>query len=505
MERANDTGGRKMRKKIWLSAGGMIGTVAVLVGWTGFYLSDKIYPRFDHGVVASADFDRKIPADRLRIDFSFLTKTVEHVHPDVTAITDAGAYSAKKAATLALINHPMTRTEFYRILAPFAGSSYNDGHTELILPQEEWHAYKAKGGMAPPFAVEVRPTELQVTKDMGGVPIPLGSRIISINGVPAEDLCRWLIGTQSMETLPGRESFAAARFANLIWAYGLKSPYRIALHAPGTTQTTEVTSAGVPVERWNVERSIGRDRAIDLTINDHIAHLVIKNFEQPWNRYQGSMRAAFQRIHDAHVSAVVLDLRENSGGDTRQSNELQSYLSDDQLPAVAEVDVKATQEAKSLYRSLLPEGFRWIPLNEIDPTLRGIEETPDDQFYRFYPEGTSPSRRSSPKKLAFHGDLYLLVGPYTYSTAMIAAAPYKYWKRATVIGRPTEEGLTFYGDFYEFDLPNSRLQMHVSHKVFRLVGSSGRHSQIVPDIQTSPEHPDAYQLSLEMIARKRAL
>jgi hypothetical protein len=53
-----------------------------------------------------------------------------------------------------------------------------------------------------------------------------------------------------------------------------------------------------------------------------------------------------------------------------------------------------------------------------------------------------------------HGDLYLLIGPYTYSSAVIAAAPYKYWRRATVIGQRIEEGLTFYGDWYAFDLPN---------------------------------------------------
>lgn len=492
-----------MRKRIWLSIGAVIGGLVVFAGGTGFYLSDKIYPRFDHTVVTSADFDRRISVTQLRADFAFLTKTVEHVHPDVTAITTPATYSQKKAETLALIDHPMTRMEFYRILAPFTGSNYNDGHTELILPREEWEAYKAQGGTAPPIAVAARPDDLRVAKDIGGVSIPVGSKILSINDVDAGSLCRWLIGTQSMETLPGRESYAAARFAGLIWAYGIKSPYRISYRAPNTTQITKMTSAGISVETWAERSSIGRGNFIDLTIDDRIAHLVIKNFEQPWDKYQDWMKAAFQRIHDAHVRAVVLDLRENSGGDTRQSDELQSYLTDNQLPALAEVDVKATPQAKALYRSLLPEGFRWIPLNYVVPTLRGIEETPNDQFYRFYPEGTQPTKRSEPKALAFNGDLYLLVGPYTYSTAMIAAAPFKYWKRATVIGQPTEEGLTFYGDFYEFDLPNSKIQMHVSHKMFRLVGSSGRHSQIVPDILTSPAHPDAYQLAIEEIARRR--
>jgi C-terminal processing protease CtpA/Prc len=64
-----------------------------------------------------------------------------------------------------------------------------------------------------------------------------------------------------------------------------------------------------------------------LSITNDVAYLSVKNFEMPWDKYSEWLRSAFLRIHNAKVRAVILDLRENNGGDTRQSDALQSYLS----------------------------------------------------------------------------------------------------------------------------------------------------------------------------------
>ena len=489
---------------MWKSILAAIAALVIVFCALGFYLSDKIYPRFPHTAIAPAAFDRTFSPDELKADIEFLTQTVERVHPDVSAIVHPQSYLAEKQQILDALHEPKTRREFYRVIAPLVGTLYSEGHTELVRPTEEWEAYRDAGGTVLPFAAEVEPTGLTVTRSFGADPIPAGAQLITINGIAAESISRWLIDAQSMETMTGRKAYAAARFAFGIWALGIRPPYEISFRATGQVKPTLLTSPGVPVDQWTSESDSAKGDSINLTIEDGVAHLVVKNFEQPWDTYEASYRDAFQRIHDAKIDAVVLDLRNNSGGDSRQSDELQTYLSDDFLPAIGEVEVKATPEVKTMYRSLLPEGFGWIPLANIVPQLRGIMQTPDGGFFRSQPEGNKAVKRKSPNKLAFHGDLYLLVGPYTYSTAMIAAAPYKYWKRATVIGQPTEEGLTFFGDYYEFDLPNTKLQMHVSHKRFRLVGSTGRNSQIEPDIATTDEHPDAYRLALDTIVRKRS-
>jgi hypothetical protein len=479
----------------WIVAG--IAGLVIAVGGVGFYLSDKIYIRWPHAEVTAADFSRKYSPGQLRADFAYLTRTVEHIHPDIAAITDA-SYPALKAATLAALNRSMTRMEFFRVLAPFAGRAYHDGHTEIISPSEEWDAYKAGGGRAPPFTIRFDGNRILIAKAIGA-PLAQGAELVSLNGVNAPVLQDWLINTESAETKAAQEAFAARGLAARMWEYGLRPPFAIRTRQHGNESA--INSPGVPVEQWVRAQSIGNSEPFHLDIDNGVAHLVVRGFDEPWDKYQGWLKATFQRIHDAHVRAVVLDLRGNSGGDTRQSDALQTYLSVKELPAMRLVTVKATPEVKAAYRTLLPEGFRWIPLNSTIPQLAGIQNAPDNGFFAFSPEGVTPTYRSHKNDLVFTGPLYLLISPLTYSTALIAAAPYKYWKRATVIGTPSSEGLTFYGDYYEFDLPNTKIQMHVSHKRFDLFGAKGPRVGLQPDIAIDPVQPDALAIAIKEIRR----
>jgi hypothetical protein len=482
----------------WIVAG--IAGLVIAVAGVRFYVSDKIYIRWPHAEVGAADFSRKFAPQQLKADFRYLTRTVEHIHPDIAAITDP-SYPALKAATLRALNRPMTRAEFFRVLAPFAGRAYHDGHTEIISLSEEWSAYKAPGGRAPPFTIRFDGNRILIAKAIG-TPLPEGAELVSLNGVAAPTLQDWLVNTESAETRAGQEAFAARHFAVRVWEYGLRPPFVIQTrqHESGSV----FNSPGVPIEQWNRAQSIGNNEPFHLDIENGVAHLVVRGFDEPWDKYQGWLKASFHRIHDAHVRAVILDLRENSGGDTRQSDALQTYLSVKQLPAMRLVTVKATPEVKAAYRTLLPEGFRWIPLNKAVPQLAGIQNAPDNGFFAFSPEGAAPADRSDKNALVFTGPLYLLISPLTYSTALIAAAPYKYWKRAIVIGTPSSEGLTFFGDYDEFDLPNTKIQMHVSHKRFDLFGAKGPHVGLQPDIATTPAHPDALAIAMREIARTAA-
>ena len=74
--------------------------------------------------------------------------------------------------------------------------------------------------------------------------------------------------------------------------------------------------------------------------------------------------------------------------------------------------------------------------------------------------------------MQYHGTLSILIGPRTYSSAVIFAAPFKHYHLATMIGEETGEPLVFYGDDYDFDLPATHLQAQVSHKRFTLLGGA---------------------------------
>ncbi len=194
------------------------------------------------------------------------------------------------------------------------------------------------------------------------------------------------------------------------------------------------------------------------------------------------MKASFKEIREKGATSVIIDIRENSGGDSRQADELQSYISDLTLPALERVSVHATPEVKAIYRTLLPPGFRWIPIGRAVPMLRGVAAAADGAYFEFTPGPDRPRKRRFKNRLSFTGDVFVLIGTRTYSSAAIFAAPLKHWGRATLVGAPTGEPMIFFGDRYEFDLARTGLVASVSHKSFRLFGAQDETGGVVPDI-----------------------
>jgi hypothetical protein len=228
----------------WIVAG--VAGLVVAVAGVGFYLSDKIYIRWPHAVVTAADFSRKYSPEQLKTDFAYLTRMAEHIHPDIAGVTDE-SYPALKAKARTALNQPMTRAEFFRVLAPFAGRAYHDGHTEIASLSEEWEAYKAAGGRAPPFFIRFDGNRILIARALGVLPAE-GAELVSLNGVSAHALQDWLINTESAETREAQKAFAGRHFAMRMWEYGLRPPFAIRTRLNG--KESVVTSRGMPIAQW---------------------------------------------------------------------------------------------------------------------------------------------------------------------------------------------------------------------------------------------------------------
>jgi hypothetical protein len=481
---------------MWKWIVGAVVLVVATVAGLGFYLSDKIYLRPVHATVTADDMARAFTPDELQADFTALLATVDRIHPNPAAL-HGPRYDTRVASIRAKLEHAMTREEFFRIAGEI-NSAWLDGHTSLRRPKEEWDAF-AGAGKVIPFTVRLDDTGVYVGASLDPQ-LPPGVQLITLNRMDVNDVGAWASFVTSGETIPYRRAYAEERFANLVFAYGLRAPFALRYRDIAGMEH-DVQLAGVPFPQWQAATG-GASAPYSVHVDGKTAILVINTLESPSAAYGDFLKSAFTKIRDAGATSLILDLRHNGGGDSRQGDLLLSYLSDQTLPAITEVAVHTTPEVKALYRTLLPEGFRWLPLNAVIPMLAGIQNGPDNGFYRFKPEGPAPKPRSQKNPLAFSGDLYVLISPVTYSSAAILAAPLKHWKRATLIGEASGEPLEFFGDNYEFDLPNTKLIASVSHKSFRLVGDGDPRQGVQPDIPTTPDERDATKLALKAIAEK---
>lgn len=454
----------------------------------GFYLSDKIYLRDNHATITPRDFEVRHGPAAVRADAAFLVDTLRKIHP---AFHDIGGeeYAAAVMEVASGADAPMTRSEVYRALAPLNGR-LQDGHTYLREPAEERAAYEAAGGRYPPFTISFAPNGLIIDQPLAGNgQFQAGDKITSVNGVTAEIATAFALDSDSGESIALRTAYASRNFHRHLWAMGVTSPFDIEVVRNGETITAR--HEGVTVQEMREHgNSQTRENSFEI-LNNGVGLLTFSDMPAPDSEFRSFLAESFAAVRAAGADDMIIDLRNNGGGDSRAGDLLMSYLTTHKLPSVAYVDVKVTDEIKRYYRTLLPDGFRWLPLHQAIPMLRQIQNTAPGESFRFHPDAARPKPRRKTPEDAFAGNLYVLIGPRTYSSAVIFAAPLKHFGRATFVGEETGEPLIFYGENYYFDLPNTRLQTQVSHKTFALVGATNPGVGIRPDIPSSDALPSA--------------
>lgn len=487
---------------MWKWVVGATATLVIVVVGLGFYLSDKVHLRFEHTEISPQELDRSFTPQQLRADFAAAIAVMQHIHPNFGAVVDRAEFERLRAEIAQGLDRPMTRLQFFAVVSRLNGAIH-DGHSGIVSPSEEWHVVRNRL-MVPPIGIRLEDNGVVIERAFGAHPIPSGAHLLSINGVTAEALEAWLIERQSGETLSIRRAFAADALPDFVWLTNMHTPFEIA-YAAENGAIVRTSEAGAPFPQWRAEAGVRTENRLRFSVHNGVAVLYVGDFEQPSERvYTDFLNNAFDRIRSEHVTSLIIDVRQNQGGDSRQADTLQSYISDRRLPALDTVSTRTTREVKALYRTLLPEEFRWLPLAGVVPMLRGIEAAPVDGMFVSRPEAAQPQERWFKNPRSFSGEVYVLIGPRTYSTAALFVAPLQHWRRATIVGEPTEEGMTFFGDLYETDLPHTHIVVSSSHKIFALLGSRGVGRGIVPDIDAASAQGDAMQAALDEIGRREA-
>ncbi len=101
--------------------------------------------------------------------------------------------------------------------------------------------------------------------------------------------------------------------------------------------------------------------------------------------------------------------------------------------------------------------------------------------------------------------LFVLIGPQTYSSAMLNAWQLDVRTKATLVGMPTGGKPNSYGEVGSFDLPNSRWTVHYCTKLFKMVEDD--RPAILPDVrieQSSTEYFSGRDAVVDHVLRRVA-
>lgn len=469
--------------------------VAAAVALSSTACSSLVSTPSFHEIVPDDRLDLPLSRDDVASDLRFAIERIEEVHPDPYAKTPKERIETEIEAILADPASTATRRKLHRRLSCLL-ALLGDAHTGAGFLQEEWARDVDRGGERLfPLRVGRDKGSIVVVRHVGGDddtggPIELQSRVIAIQGRPIEELVADLgRGTAGSAVL--RDAIVLENLHVQLWSAGIRPPFRVTLAEPSKPEPTERVLAGQPYAKFFRQddgRRMPRPADYDASwLDGRVVRLDFRSMDD-LPRFEEFCRATFTTMREKHARGLIVDLRENGGGDSQLGDLLLSYVTSTPYRACSRKEWKVSAPYKTFMKSYAHPAIRWLPLQWFDSTTRryfGADEGSLAVFEQSEPLDPRPN------DLRFDGPVVFLIGPQTFSSALMLANAVEDYDLAMLIGEETAESPNAFGEVFPFDLPRSGLNVRVSTaRYVRANGDAANPRGVVPDLEVKPTAQD---------------
>lgn len=399
-----------------------------------------LLPEISFAQLPSDEIVKKYSIEQLQEDFNILRNCLEQHSPALDAYTEKSQLNENFDAIYQGIDQEMTGIEFYRHIAPMLLLIRN-GHTEIEIPASYKQATQTSLPRLP-FVFYYDQGKLYIRKNGSEDESILPKTIVkSINGESAIDLLQTFSNTVTRDGY--NESLPLLTASSLFSYYyarikGCPEQYELDLLSPnGEERKVIVIGLALPalsaklLKRYGPSpKSFWADQsqpAISLSIEEQIATLTIKTFDkktakkrgQPFKRF---LNECFAKINAAGAQHLILDLRNNGGGDPMPTVELFSHLHDQPFTFYKEVSATTKKFKNEHY------DYPMWTLNLVAKILL------KKQGNRYVVKRMDGTKEAKPAKEIFRGQLYVLTDPNSFSATGEMSAIIKEHTDALFIG-----------------------------------------------------------------------
>jgi len=384
-------------------------------------------------------YAKLIGVDKLKEDLDYLFKTIEEVHPNMYAYTAREEFAEYRDELYARIIRPITRLDFYKIVAPVV-ASLKSGNTFLQPPEELYGEYVKHGGKVFPLSCKWNRQSVILIDNYGTTELPLGSTISMINGEIASKvfarLARW-IPAEGKETNPWKLENQNMLPLYMWLEYGPIHFFNLQIKTlDGKTKGYNVKSLSIDEINENLKT---RNTALKYdwysrAIREYDTYVIrFDSFSHHWIEY---LKGTFKEIQQENFSNLIIDLRNNRDGSTIPGDSLLRYLTD--------------------------KPFR--------------------QFEQVIQPGSNLHR--------FSGRVFVLIGLPCASASVSFASAIKCFDIGTLIGEETGETMVTYGKGITIQMPNSNLQAVIASKHLFTACAKDDGRGVLPDYEVKQKSED---------------
>ena len=258
-------------------------------------------------------------------------------------------------------------------------------------------------------------------------------------------------------------------FPRFYWqVYGRQDVFHVGI-GPKDVSKTYHLKAIEALEGYEMKRSETVVPIRKLKFIGEVAYLNPGNFSGDEKTYRKFIDSAFVAIRMKKSENLIVDLRNNLGGEDAFSDYLVSYFADKPFTWSSRFTLKTS--------ALLKKDTR----NKRDTTKAYWQEVlrhRDGEVYTYPFEAYQPQ----PREKRFGGTLFVLVNRQSYSQAAVTAAQIQDYDFGTIVGEETGEYPSLYASQFQYPLPNTGVPVKVSKGYIIRVNGSRKEEGVIPDI-----------------------
>lgn len=377
------------------------------------------------------------------------------------------------------INQPLSLTEFYKVLlvlTDFEGSVHNS----TSLPINPTHFINKKKGFFPLFLKQIEGNKAVINNK--NEKIPLGSEIISINGIPFRKIQKRFykyFPTDGYNKTAKEKASIEYSFGWLFpFEFGIKDSFIIEYKKPYSDKVEKAILPSISMEestkRYNQRYSAKVDSIINFevqpkysfeSLSDSIALLNFRVFDMAANKEDPNFKiftdfldSIFLKLKKENYKHLIIDIRNNPGGNDPTYEKVFTYLTDQPF--------RENTSAYIIFNKLpYPKYYNWESrdnsnqkrkLKEINDYLQSVFSVQHGSKY-FQNQKFNPIYY--PDTNRFKGNLYLLIDENVASAASHFTSLIKGYTDATIVGVETIGGYYCHNGHFpvEYKLPNSKI------------------------------------------------
>ena len=441
----------------------------------------------------------KIPQTALLRDLNILQEGLENFHSGLYWYTTKDSIDEAFDHARHMVTEPLNELEFHRLIAPIIGLTRED-HTNMIL-SDRTSEYIEKEAKKLPLVVKFLDRRMYIVRNGSAENLPLRKKeVLSINGqtIPAlvANIGRYFASDGYVKAVKYSDLDGANFAQQYFLVYGKCDTFQVEVSDSLGRQTYQLEAVAFDQMIQNIEQhyDIKIRRGIRQKVfmkyeilEDSIAYVAVHSFDNKelrrdtlHGRYKKFLRKTFADIKLRNIQHLILDISENGGGHEGNENLLFSYLGNNYQKYdmvrvknfVYKIDNGVDKPIRMTTRSWFEKLFFYDQAPEENTYQRKLDKDHGLMAYKKEPQHK------------YHGKLYVLISPVTYSGGSELANMLFTTKRGIFIGEETGGG--YYGNTsglsYELTLPNSGITVDIPALQYKMNVKGGQFGRgVIPD------------------------